>query len=164
MNNYTKIFSTTIKKIEKIYGIRSSDNPTGERGILEVKDLITNLIEQSSVVDLQSKQIEIMNEIVVLAYTQSELEFRGVKALRFSKLPGLQEYISLIAQFTKIETAEKARVDISKLISLLNEIDINFVDVRRLVIYRYLRIFVVLVMLNNLTGASVIARLILCQY
>lgn len=164
MNNYTKIFSSTIKEIETIYGIRSPDDPKGERGVLEVKDLIVNLVQESSIVDLQSKQIEIMNELIVLAYTQSELEFRNVKILRFSKLPGLQEYVELIAQFTKIDTAKKARGEVSKLISLLNEIDTNFVDVRRLIVYRYLRIFIVLIILNNLTGASVIAKLILCQY
>ena len=86
------------------------------------------------------------------------------KRLDFSKYPGMRSAVRVLINFTKQKTVNMQTMrSLNKLIELLVIIENDYVQYRRGLAYRFIRLFIVLVLYGNFVNAAVVADFILNQ-
>lgn len=154
------ILSTLLNRIESAYGMYAD-------AALDIAELVERWNQQFADMEkdeLQELQAEALDAIILLSFTTDRLEFFGKKRLDFSKYPAMPKVVNILLQFVSADSINEESVrSVNMIVELLVEIDRRFMNFKGGLGYRFLRVFVMLVLAGNYLGASIVARFILTQ-
>ena len=113
---------------------------------------------------IDSRNLAASKSLVLLSYISIRLKYYNKKRLDFSKYPGMRSAVRVLINFTKQRTVNMQTMrSLNKLIELLVIIEDDYVQYRRGLAYRFIRLFIVLVLYGNFVNAAVVADFILNQ-
>lgn len=162
MDAYSEQLGNVLCEAERIYGIVTSEKDMS-------CDVITVIHRiDSEVVTLQADEItrrnsEVGKQMVLLSYLLFRLSYFESVRLDFSKFPAMQEIANVLSLYRERKNFGRCAAQVNKIIKLLSEMDKSSAKLRLEMPYRYLRLFVVLVMYRNSCNASIVAELLLRQ-
>lgn len=160
---YNTSLSEILHRLESIYSIDKLD-PKNNLEMFALKNKLQEKIKGMSKEEAASLNKKAGEEIVLLSYISSKLKYYGYVKLSYHQYPALDVVIPTLIKFTKIDSVNRESFkELKSIIVLLNEIDKTQIALRKHLAYRYMRLFLVLVLHKNLHGAAVIADLILNQ-
>lgn len=113
------------------------------------------------VVYLEQKALK---SIVHLSYISHRMKFYKKIRLDYSKYPNMGQVSEILLIFTSKITKSEELKKINSIIVILSQIDAKTAKMRNAMGYRFLRIFVVILLNGNISHASVIADFILNQF
>jgi hypothetical protein len=150
-----------IQELEKIYGINGD---LTKSPILEVKKKVTDDVKSLSKSELAKRNQEATTCIILLAYESNSMRFYNESRLTFNGFVELNKMAKILIQFTKRKTITKKSLnDVSKIIRLLDYVE-KSAKVRASLSYKYIRIFIVLLINSSTCNASIVADFILNQF
>lgn len=160
---YGSALSRILLATEKVYGIDSID-PDSTMTTLELKSRIETELKSMSREQVIKRNRLAGEHIMPLPFITMKMKFFGYIRLIYVDYPGLHQTVSVLLRFTNKDTITvEAYKDLNKIIILLNEIDKKQIQLKSHLAYRYLRMFVILLLNNNTFCASIFADLILNQ-
>ena len=156
---YTKALSTILNDLENVYGLKTVDK-TGTRKLcdLDVEECLLQL--QDSI----THSTKALKSIVHLSYISHRMKFYKKIRLDYSKYPNMGQVSEILLIFTSKITKSEELKKINSIIVILSQIDAKTAKMRNAMGYRFLRIFVVILLNGNISHASVIADFILNQF
>lgn len=166
-DSYITTLSNIIINLETKYGLKKNNSDGtnySNLSIMEVKAIVEK--------DLKTKtkeEIEEINElagqdIILLAYLVNRIKFYNYVKLDYRYYPLMDSIALILLKYTKASTINREAIySTSKLIILLDELDKKEVRLRTGLAYKYLRIFIILVMYRSYCNASVVADFIIRQ-
>ena len=165
-DNYMQALTNILFAVEEIYGLR--DVVDGQPLLhCDTKYIVGYFNQKLS--DMSNTKVSELNaragkELILLSYLTCRLRYFGKKRLDYSKYPNMRKVTKVLKAFTRMKYVNQESLrGINIVISLLVEIDKKYINFRNALGYRYLRIFVILVMFGNYCNASVVADFILNQ-
>lgn len=165
---YITALSNIIISLESIYGLREKNTNgvlVGDTGINDVLRYVEQDLGKSNIDRLNEKNTKASRDLILLAYLSGRMEYFSLTKLNYTHYPALRPVAEVLLVYTKAKNITNNSIhDIGKIVRLLQSVDENQVKLRIGLAYKYLRIFVVLVVNKNLTGAYVVADLILSQF
>lgn len=165
-DGYIATLSNTIIKIENAYGMQKmrGSTPIADLPIVDVITYFNKVITSCDKEELGSINVAAGREVVLLSYVTQRMVYYNKKRLDYSKYKNMRTITKVLFAFTKQKTTDKKTLrSVNKIITLLDEIDKRHVSYRNALSYRFLRIFVVMIMHGNYCNASVVADFILNQ-
>ena len=160
---YTSALSRILLSVEKVYGLDEIDPDCGVT-MLEIKAITERQLSGMSKEEIIGRNRKAAECIIPLPFISMKLKYFGYIRLSFSKYPGLQQVVDVLLKFTNKKTVTMdAYKELNRIIILLNEIDKKQIQLKAHLAYRYLRMFVILLLNNNMYCASIFADLILNQ-
>lgn len=167
MDSYLASLSSIVTEVEAAYQLQSGNESSVRYADLEIKDLINVLNSRVSALDkveITNMNTKAGNSLVLLSYVSARLDYFGKKRLDYSKYPGMQCVVEVLLNFTKPERInENVLRSVNAIVELLAEIDERYINYRGGLGYRYLRLFVILILFGNYFNAAVVASFILSQ-
>lgn len=166
-DSYIVALSDIISDLENIYGLTEQVNGTylWKFDIIDVIQAVKskrNSIDSAIEYDMN---IAAGKATVLLSYVSARMTFFNKKRLDYSSYPAMKTVGNILIQFTNSSTVTKDTIKlVNKIIVVLSQIDNKYVNHRYGLGYRYLRIFIVLILYGNYTNASVVADFILNQF
>lgn len=113
---------------------------------------------------LKDLNVSVSRQAVKLAYTTSRMHYFNRKKLDFSNIPCLMEIAQTLMFFTqKQELTKEQLVQLDKIIMILSEIDQKDKEQKSTLVYRYLRLFLLLIIYGCYCNAGIVADLLLRQ-
>lgn len=165
---YISALSKIIISLESLYGLRDKNKNgvlIGDTGINDVMQYVEQGLATTNADRLNEKNTKASRDLILLAYLSGRMEYFGLTKLNYSHYPALKPVAEVLLEYTKAKNINGNSIhEIGKIIRLLQSIDENQVRLRIGLAYKYLRIFAILVVNKNLTGAYVVADLILSQF
>lgn len=162
MDSYVKALGSIVSESEKEYLAPFSlgANDSIVKIIETVSKGITKIPKSTKV----SKNEEVGRQIVLLSYLIYRLRFHGTKRLDFSNFPAMRELAEIVLRFTEKGgiTGENLR-SVNKIVTILSKVDERSTKARYGLGYRYVRLFMLLLLYGSYTNASIVANLILEQ-
>lgn len=160
-------------QVEQVYGLRGSD----ELGELSFRKLVPALqpkIAEYNPVQLEKLNTRISDSMFKLSYLTARSRFLGSKNLSFDKLPKLSEVREALACFSEKKHLNKESRKKSNAVAAIiayiddmaitNNPDPYFNDLRYNGLeYRYLRMFILVVLHHGYLEASIVAQYLLLQ-
>lgn len=163
VDTYLQSLANICKKVESAYGMRDELN-LANRDIKEVVAEINRRVTTEGVESIDSRNLAASKSLVLLSYISIRLKYYNKKRLDFSKYPGMRSAARVLINFTKQRTVNMQTMrSLNKLIELLVIIEDDYVQYRRGLAYRFIRLFIVLVLYGNFVNAVVVADFILNQ-
>lgn len=101
--------------------------------------------------------------MVLLSYLVFRMSYFESIRLNFNQFPALQEIAKVLMLYRDRKNFNRCVVQVNKVIKLLSEMDKMSAKLRLNMTYRYLRVFVVLIMYRNSCNSSIVAELLLSQ-
>lgn len=165
---YTKALSTILNDLENVYGLKTVDK-TGTRKLcdLDVEECLLQLqdsITHSTKATRSEKDRKALKSIVHLSFISHRMKFYKKIRLDYSKYPNMGQVSEILLIFTNKITKSEELKKINSIIVILSQIDAKTAKMRNAMGYRFLRIFVVILLNGNISHASVIADFILNQF
>lgn len=134
---------------------------------LDIKTVVNYASQCASTLSkeqLYERNSESGKYVVLLTYVIMRLEFYQKYELSYENYPYVDTIAEILLKFTRIDLlTREAMQDLNKIVAILKEIDSKFVKFRFSLSYRYLRLFIVMILHKNYWNASVIAKLLLAQ-
>ena len=165
---YISALSKIIISLESLYGLRDKNKNCvliGDTGINDVMQCLEQGLATTNADSLNEKNTKASRDLILLAYLSGRMEYFGLTKLNYTHYPALKPVAEVLLAYTKAKNINGDSIhEIGKIIRLLQSVDENQVRLRIGLAYKYLRIFVILVVNKNLTGAYVVADLILSQF
>ncbi len=167
MDKYLIELSQVADEIEKLCGLTLTNDDGIQIKELDMDDVVAYC--DKSCAQLPPKAVSDLNvgvgrQVVKVAYINNRLHFYGKKKLDFSQIPCMTDVARTLIGFTeKKSLCEKSLVDLNKLVLVLSEVDRKDRVLKNALSYRYLRIFLLLMVYGCSCNASVIANFILEQ-
>lgn len=160
---YTSALSRILLSVEKVYGIDKMD-PDGGVNMLEIKAIVEQQLKTMSKEEIIDRNKKAGEQIIPLPFISMKMKYFGYIRLSYNKYPGLQQVVGVLLKFTNKSTVTlEAYKELNRIVILLNEIDKKQIQLKAHLAYRYLRMFVILLLNNNTYCASIFADLILNQ-
>lgn len=160
---YTSALSKVLLSVEKVYGIDKLD-PDCSVTMLEIKSVIEQQLKRMTKEDIVARNKKAGEQIVPLPFISMKMKYFGYVRLSYSKYPGMTQIVSVLLKFTNKDTVStEAYKELNRIVVLLNEIDKKQIQLKTHLAYRYLRMFVILLLNNNTYCAAIFADLILNQ-
>lgn len=164
-DQYIVALSKVLVSLEACYGLKGNGRDSRSLSMLEVKAIIDNDLKSMSKDDIISRNEKATKDIILLSYLMQNMEFYNLAKLDFSHYVGLKECARILLRFTKNSTITTNDVkDVSRIMRMLDALEKKQANIKNGLAYRYLRMFVILVMNNSLCNASIVATLILKQF
>ncbi len=113
--------------------------------------------------DIMQQNMEVGKQIVMLSYLCFRLSYFKCVRLDYSKFPVMQEIVDVLDLYRDKQNFNRAVRQVNKIIKVLVELDSISAKARAGLGYRFLRIFVVMVMYRNSCNAAIIAEFIIQQ-
>lgn len=162
MDAYNEQLGKILCEVERIYGIaRTAQN---------LQENITAVIGRvdSELVGLEASEVtrrnfEVGKQMVLLSYLVFRMSYFESIRLNFNQFPALQEIAKVLMLYRDRKNFNRCVVQVNKVIKLLSEMDKMSAKLRLDMTYRYLRVFVVLIMYRNSCNSSIVAELLLSQ-
>lgn len=166
-DTYVEKLKEVITNLENIYGLRE----TNTDGIPFVRtDIDEVLLETNKKVTVLSstqraeRNAQAGRQSVLLHYLNHRLRFFNKIKLDFKEYPRTDEIAKILLQFLKKKTiGEDSIRDLNKIVIIMKSIDEKYVQYKMGLAYRYLRIFIVMVVHGNYCNAGIVADFILNQ-
>lgn len=162
MDTYVDALNGIAEIVENIYGITNS-NIVGNNDIACVISGMDKLIMSMDASEMARKNEEVGRQIVLLAYVSERLSYFESVRLDFSMFPVMDEVVNILRSFTDKKNFNRCVRQVNKLIKVLEEVDATSVKARYGLGYRYLRIFIVLVMYRSSCNAAIVSKFIARQ-
>lgn len=163
VDTYLQVLANICKKVETCYGMRDSLNLVN----CDIKDVVKEINKRVPIENAESineKNTTASKSLVMLSYVSVKLKYLNKKRLDFSKYPGMRSVARVLINFTRQKTVNMQAIrSVNKVIELLATIDTSYVQYRRGLAYRYLRLFIVFVLYGSFSNAAVVADFILNQ-
>lgn len=166
-DSYFNKLSEIAAGIESVYGLDKANQLEVSYSKLDIETVLSYSAQRSA--SLAAAQRNEQNaaagrETVLLSYITVRLEFYGKYVLSYENYPYLGETAEILLNFLRKETITQARLrDLNRIIEILAELDKKYVSYRFSLSYRYLRLFIIMIVYENYWNASVVARLLLMQ-
>jgi hypothetical protein len=149
-----------------LYGLTSNVNGSilGRDDIIDVVKYIKGNLKQQDPSKVYDINVSAGKSLVLLSYVSSRMKFFNKKRLDYSAYPYMKTVCKVLLNFTSSSTVNVDNVKlVNKIIVILSKIDERFVQYRYGLGYRYLRIFIIMILYGNYTNAAVVADFILNQ-
>lgn len=161
MDSYVKSLTEIAQSIESTYGITEIAKAASD--IASIINGVDKLVLSLDAKEIASRNEEVGKSIVLLSYLSFRLEYFESVRLDFGNFPVMQEVAEILDLFQNKKNFNRCAVQINKVIQVLDAVDSKSMKARSGLGYRYLRIFVVLVMYRSSCNAAVVAQFILKQ-
>lgn len=166
-DSYFNKLTEIVTDLENLYEL----NKENELGLVWVKANITDIVKhvQQSQKERSKDEIYELNkvagkQVILLSYLSQRLHFFGKSELSFKDYPFLKEIVDILMRFTKRSSISGDSMrKVNRVIAILSDIDAKYVQFRFSLGYRYLRIFITMLLYQNFWNASVIANMIIEQ-
>lgn len=160
---YVSALSNILKGLEEVYGIKTLD-PKNTMLFVDLKKSLETQLKTMDKKAIRKRNKKACEKIVLLSYIVTKMRFYGYVRLTYNSYPSLDKVIPTILKFTQKSTiTPEAYKELTKVIILINEIDKRQIQLKTQLSYRYLRMFLILVINRELAGASIVADFILNQ-
>lgn len=167
MDKYLVEMNKIATDIEGLCGLSLRTDEGVLVGDMNMDDVIAYCAENSSKLPpnaLKDLNVSIGRKVVLLSYISCRLHFFGKKKLDFSAIPCMKEIASLLIRFTeKRNLSDDLLSHLNKAVVILAEVDNKDRTAKKTLSYRYLRIFLLLVIYGSNCNAGVVAVFILEQ-
>lgn len=167
MDKYLVELNRIATDIEHLCGLSLITADGVAVGAMDMDDVVAYCSQNSSKLSptaLKDLNVGVGRKAVLLSYLSDRLHFYGKKKLDFSAIPCMKELASLLIQFTeKKNLSNDLLKGLNRSVMILTEVDHKDRTVKKTLGYRFLRIFLLLVVYGNNCNASVVANLILEQ-
>ena len=165
---YTKVLSTILNELENIYGLKEI-NAKGTRKLcdLNIEDCLLQLkdsISHSTKETRKNNDRKALKSIIYLSYVSHRMKFHKKIRLDYSRYPNMGQVSEILLVFTKKIVKSDELKKINSIIVILSQIDAKTAKMRNAMGYRFLRIFIVILLNGNISHARVIADFILNQF
>lgn len=111
-----------------------------------------------------STNLQAGESLVLLSYVSMRMKYYNKKRLDYKDYPHMKRVAEILLKFTYGGTVTKeAILDLNQIIVIMTQIDDRFVVHKFGLGYRYLRIFIILVLYGNYPNAAVVADFIINQ-
>lgn len=151
-----------IHDLESIYDIGSMNK--GDIPINSVMNKIKNDFKTLNENEILERNMRAGRVIASLSYCYFRMDFFKIKRLNYKAYPCLDIIIDTLKKYIEFsDISENNKYEINKVIALLNELDKSQPKLVTTMSYRFLRIFILLVLNNSLANASVVAKFVLQQ-
>lgn len=166
------VYSTALNKIlnglENTYGLKEyNTDQTRLLCDLDITDCLFNLKNELSSVNSKmrdDRNKKALADIVHLSYISSRMKYYKKIRLDYSKYPNMGKIASILLLFTgRIKSSDDMK-KINAIIIVLSQIDKKTAKARHAIGYRFLRIFIVILLNGGTAHASVVADFILNQF
>lgn len=158
-DSYTNLLTTAIQTLEDIYGVSS----VKETNIVSIINGVDKIILNSSVEEITARNVEAGKQIVLVSYVFFRLGYFESARLSYDLFPAMDKVLEILDLFRDKRKFNKSVRQLNQIIGIMAEVDNNSAKGRWGLGYRYLRIFIVLVMYKSSCNASVIANFIIQQ-
>lgn len=160
MDKYVVELSRIITELEGLCGI--TDTMTG--GIEEVLNQCGEKFSSLPQGALKDLNFSVGHRILQLSYTKDRLAYYGKRKLDYSNYPMIRETAKALLAFTDKRQVNKNMLnELNTIIIILSGIEVKDPSVTGTLGYRYLRIFLVLVVYGLFCNASIVSRFIIEQ-
>lgn len=165
---YVSTLSKILISLEEVYGLREKNSANkiyADLGIMDVLEHTADTISNSEPDSISFRNQKASRDTILLSYVTSRMEYFDLVKLNYTKYPALQAIAKVLLRYTKASRVNKATTqDIGKIVVLLKELDDKQIQFHVGLAYRYLRMFVVLVLFRNYCDAAIVANLIITQF
>ena len=161
MDSYGRELTEIAQSIEKAYGI--SDALKNASDIASVISTVNSVVLSLDAKALAARNEEVGKSVVLISYLSCRLKYFESVRLDYGNFPMLREVAEILDKFQDKKNFNKCVAQLNKIIQVLNALDTKSVKARSGLGYRYLRIFVVLVMYRSSCNAAIVASFILSQ-
>lgn len=158
-DSYTNLLTTVIKELEDVYGISAFS----ENNIIDVINNTDDIVMKSSAADIAAKNVEAGKQVILVSYVFFRLGYFESVRLSFELFPAMDRVLEILDLFRDKRKFNKSIRQLNQIIGIMAEVDNNSAKGRYGLGYRYLRIFIILVMYKSSCNASVIANFIIQQ-
>lgn len=167
-DTYITILSKIVLSMEASYGFHrkdSSGQAVADKDLKDVLEFVKEELKGSSKEEIAKRNKEVAKDVILLSYVTKRIRYYDYYKLNYKKYPAIKEVARVLLNFTtaKRNTTE-SRKQLNKIIRLLEELDKKEVTIRVGLAYKYLRIFIVMVLYGNLCNASIVADFIISQF
>lgn len=166
-DNYITVLKNIISDLEGIYGLTAQINGTNlsRFDIVDIVKHVKTDLKQKDSSEIYDKNVLAGKSLVLLSYVSSRMKFFHKKRLDFSVYPHLKVIGDTLIKFTNFKTVNSDNIKlVNKIIVVLSKIDKRYVQYRYGLGYRFLRIFIIMVLYGNYVNAAVVADFILNQF
>lgn len=161
MDSYGKELTEIAQAIEKTYGI--SDAMKDASDIVSIINGVNDVVLSLDAKELAARNEEVGKSVVLISYLSCRLIYFESVRLDYGNFPMLCEVAEILDKFQDKKNFNKCVAQLNKIIQVLSALDTKSVKARSGLGYRYLRIFVVLVMYRSSCNAAIVASFILSQ-
>lgn len=165
---YATALNTILNDLENVYGLKElNKKETRKMCDLDIDECLLELkerISSSTKEQRQERDKKALKSIVHLSYISSRMHFYRKIRLDYSKYPNMGEVSSILLMCTSKISDPQCFKKVNSIVVILDQIDKKTAKMRNAMGYRFLRIFIVILLNGNISHASIIADFILNQF
>lgn len=165
-DSYAEELAKIIYNLEVIYGLKQVVNGT-ELIKCDINSVLQHVKAERAKLGASQQynaNLQAGESLVLLSYVSMRMKYYNKKRLDFSNYPYMDMIAKILIKFTYGGTVTKeAILELNKIIVIMSQIDDNFVVHKFGLGYRYLRIFIILILYGNYPNAAVVADFIINQ-
>lgn len=161
---YVKNLNVILNDLESVYGLKTVDTSFGKPLCnLGIKDCLTQY-QKIRKTDSRFYNEEALRSVAHLSYLSARMRYYGKIRLDFSRYPKMGKVADTLIVFTTRcnDAAELKKVN--GVVVVLAEVDQKMAKAKFASGYRFLRLFVIMLLNGNATHASIVADFILNQF
>lgn len=166
-----QLLAKEILKLEACYGLSNVIvDDAGVKHVLRDMDIgyVVSYLKGKAA-DLSRDELMEVNtnankSIIIIAFLSQRLRYNNAVILDFKMYPKLKFVATLLFKFTNKKTVDTSSIkSLNALIELLAQIDELYIKARGCMSYKYLRMFILLILFDSYDSAGVLAELIISQ-
>lgn len=164
---YMEKLKETVTGLEELYGLMQNNAdgiPYMRMDIEDVMEYVNSTVSGMPDTQRVAKNTQAGRSVVLLCYLNHRLKYFGKSRLDYSAYPRADVIAEVLRDFLKkVDVTEVSVRNMNKLITILASIDKSFAQHKMGLAYKYLRLFVIMVVYGNYGNAGVLADLIINQ-
>lgn len=162
-DTYTQILTEMADRIENSYKLKDEEGLLDER-IDNVMKSVVSTVKKLTQSEITKRNAEAFDCLSVIAHLNGRMEFSEHLRLDFRKFPHKDKILTSLEYFTKRSNLNtKLNKQVDSLVQVLDFIDRKRIDLRHEMSYRYLRIFIVMIVYASYAEVSIVADLLYNQ-
>jgi hypothetical protein len=166
MDHYTKWLTEAVDALEKIYGLDLvvDGKKLVDMDIMQVAEHTFTCLEGKGKSFIEEKNVIAFNMIGFIAHLSARMEFYSHAKIEFRNFPMLGEVSEAMHFFLYEDRLDASTRDNGDIIAtVLDRIDKKHLDLRYSLGYRYLRLFVLVLLYSGYTHLSILSRFLISQ-
>ena len=166
-DSYLTKLDKLLSAMENLVGLNEL-TPAGDTisnaNISDVIQFINAKVKTLSKEELSAINVAVGKNTVLISYISGRLTFYRKLRLDYSIYPCMDVVASVLLEFRlKSSITQDSLRNLNKIVCILAEIDAHYLNYRFSLSYRFLRIFLIMIVYCNYCNASIIASFILEQ-
>jgi hypothetical protein len=166
MDYYIKWLTDIIDELERIFGLSVTleGNKISELGMVEIADYVQKEISTKGRSIIEERNVASFNTIGFLAHLSMRMDFYGHMRLDLRNFPMKDKALVCLRSFTiEQKLTPKVKDSANIIATILDRIDKKHLDLRYSLGYRYLRIFIVLLLHSGYAHLSIVSKCLISQ-